>query len=122
MTKSDFWEIFDANQADVRRLVAKYHPTAATSGRQRGTVITARAAESACEEIRKDIREASVQMGITRFDTAAKERDAVALIRILNEAWFGMPESTSVRNEPGFFALCDLCEGLDDYDEATDEA
>lgn len=28
-----------------------------------------------------------------------------------------MPESRSVRSVPGFFVLCDLCEGVDREDE-----
>lgn len=37
-----------------------------------------------------------------------KKKDP-AIVGLLNEVWFGMPESMDSREAPGFGILCDLC-------------
>jgi hypothetical protein len=123
MTKEEFWVLFDPNQNKMRALVEKYHPTAAQQ--PRGLVdaekITAPLAEAACEVVRSDIRKKATELGVARFDQAVESRNAEMLVRVLNETWFGMPETMSVRSEPGFGVLCDLCEGLEPEDDDFDE-
>lgn len=72
--------------------------------------ITAPNAEIACEKIRKEIeadaREEEPVASFTRFVDEKKGEDLVAL---LNEVWFGIPESIGAHSLPGFNALCDLC-------------
>jgi hypothetical protein len=111
MTTSDWWSIFDEHRDVIRTLVAKYHPT---SGRKHNMPISAAGAEAACEAARNRILKDSTVPGIVRFDAAVQSRNVEVLISLLNDAWFGMPESMSVRSEAGFHQLCDLCEGVDD--------
>jgi hypothetical protein len=73
-----------------------------------------------CESVRNAILRDSRLPGVVRFDAAVAVRDADVLLRLLNETWFGVPESEYVRGEAGFFELCDLCEGIDRGEEEFD--
>ena len=49
-----------------------------------------------------------------------KGRQDSQISKIINDAWFGMPESSFIRSTPGFFVFCDLCSEsylLDEFDE-----
>lgn len=116
MNAAQWWALFDAHQQEMRDLVERYHPT---SGNRHEMPISAAGAEVACEVARNQILRESRVPGTVAFDAAVKARDARALATLLNGAWFGMPESTSVRYEPGFYELCDLCEGADEEDDAN---
>lgn len=107
-TAAEWWALFDHHKDDLRRIVLGYHPGVRLP-RRRAAEISAPGAEAACEAVRKEIAAGTKKDPVTRFDRAAEERDGPALAGLLNEAWFGLPESTSSRGVPGFGALCDLC-------------
>ena len=129
MQKQEWIDQFTANKDKLRQLVEKFHPaslilvvlagegvdvlTAATHSKDQYP-ITAPGPEAACVKIREEIREEKPLSPVLRFDAAAGNMATDELVQLLNDTWFGMPESEAVRGEPGFYELCDLCEGIDE--------
>ena len=120
MDTRDWWNTFNKNIVNLRKLVEVYHPTSEPVKHTDLHISTA-GAEAAGEVVRNVIRSNAKQSGLEIFDAAAKSKDAPKLIRILNEAWFGLPESMSSHSLPGFGSLCDLCEGIDDLPDCEVE-
>src|SRR6185295_10541074 len=108
-TPEEWWQLLRENLGNVRQLVAAYHPGVPEDRKKGGDMtITAAGAEALCSEYREEIAQRSC-LPVQRFDLAVKAGNHTELIDLGNETWFGMPESSEVRSEPGFFALCDLC-------------
>jgi hypothetical protein len=111
-TKGEWWSLVEREQWSLQDLVAKFHPDYRTPHPEHP--VTASRAEMVCEVVRKTIRERP-DPAVERIDPVEKFRgcletlDGEEMYRLLNETWFGMPESESVRSEPGFGVLCDLC-------------
>ena len=122
MKTQDWIATFNRSKNELRDLIAQFHPSvkAHTSALTKKTYkVTASSAEEACKVVRKQIRQMESQNPITVFDTLA-ENPAIhikELTSLLSGAWFGLPESSSVRSLPGFFELCDLCEGIDQEED-----
>jgi hypothetical protein len=106
----NWWNTVDTNWEQLSKLIYQFHPCYHVSHEY---TITASMAEKACESIRRDITR---QNACEAAEQAKLTRDADTLISILNETWFGMPESTDVRGVSGFFVLCDLCSS-DPYED-----
>lgn len=111
MNKIQWLEKLNANWLGLNSLIGQYHP------HYRGQVSyeflpSAPNAEKACEGIRQEIKD-SRRVDI---DKAFLEQDVEKLHSILNQTWFGIPESRSLVNKLGpiFYTLCDLCEGYDE--------
>ena len=132
MQKQEWVDQFTANKDKLRQLVEKFHPAslisvvlagegvdvlAAATHTAKQYPITAPGPEAACVKIREEIREENPLSPVLRFDAAAGNMDTDELVQLLNDTWFGMPESEAVREEPGFYELCDLCEGVDEEEE-----
>lgn len=126
MEKQDWINVFKDHKNNLRNLVVKFHPSSKSqvlvadssvevpSTLETAFTITALTAEEACEIVRQKILSTRPHNPVLIFDAAANDPiDTDQLIYLLNETWFGLPESASVRNLPGFYALCDLCEGID---------
>lgn len=107
MLLSDWWARVDNNWNSLLNAIASYHPLA-ESPRNHGP-ITAPGAEIACEVVRELIRRNDKGNPLDRAETAKQNRDVSEMLSVLNEAWFGAPESRSVYATPGFPTLCDLC-------------
>jgi len=43
------------------------------------------------------------------FDTAMSEKAAAVVHRLLDDAWYKLPDERWIRDLPGFGRLCDLC-------------
>ena len=69
--------------------------------------ITAPAAEAACAMIREQIKAEVTEDPVVGY----KQYQADKVMRIANEVWYGMPESSSVRNHSAFAVVCELAEG-----------
>jgi hypothetical protein len=52
-----------------------------------------------------------------RFRWAVETKDFDAAFALVNRAYWGLPESPSVRSLPGFHALCDACSEAPDPEE-----
>ena len=105
------------NSTALRNLVANYHPAARQPRRER-MPITAAAPEAACEFVRQQIRSERSDDPVARWDKAMSEADISQITALLEEAWFGVPESTACWNIPGFDIACDL---MDDPPEESEE-
>ena len=106
MTKEKWLYKAREHQDDLRSLVGNYHPSAGKPRHQMR--ITAPAAEAACERIRASIATREKEDPVVRFDRALMTGDIHEVNTVLNEAWFGVPESTSCWNIRGFSVAVDL--------------
>jgi len=127
MEKQNWIDVFNDHKNNLRNLVVRFHPSSKSqvlvadssvkvpsTTLETAYTITAPTAEEACEVVRQKILSTKPHNPVLIFDTASNDPiDTGQLIYLLNETWFGLPESSSVRNLPGFYALCDLCEGID---------
>lgn len=113
----EWWALAEANKEDLLQLVRKFHPY---YKKKHDHKITARKAENYAQIVRDDIaKEYSkgiptdpadlVENCFTKAGREVTDLSANTLVGILNETWMGMPEAFSVRSEPGFNVLCDLC-------------
>ena len=105
-TAEQWWWYFDTSKAVLRALVRNFHPWKPIA---REMPITATGAEMACDHIRREIANDFTGNPLDIFDKADTERDGAALVTLLNETWFGLPESMDCHSLPGFGILCDLC-------------
>jgi hypothetical protein len=71
-------------------------------------LITAPAAERACEEVRQRIKDQNDSDPLERFDTALEAGDWRTVYSLLDQAWFGVPETTSCWRIDGFTQAVDL--------------
>ena len=107
-TKDEWWDLLGENEQYVRDIIASYHPYYQHPHFMK---ITAPRAEQVREQVELQVEQQSQDEGdpAERFDAAVKAKDWGTLVNLMNEAWFGVPESTSCWGIPGFGALCDLC-------------
>ena len=92
-----------------------YHPGVMKAEQLSDFEITAPGAEAASVVIRERIAaETKGRDILAEFDRAVEREDIQALYSILNSAWFGVPESTSCWQIPGFKVAVSL---LDDPPE-----
>lgn len=124
-TKAEWWEFVDEHQDDLINCVRQFHPNSHTDYHpSREFMITASNAEAACERVRQAITKNNVGDPVLLAKMYILDRDP-QLALILNETWFGAPESTDVFHVPGFGVLCDLCSEsyvLHEEDEDVDSA
>lgn len=118
MTESDYLNYADAHKDKLIRLINNFHPVNRQPGRRRATVsnndkgdfITAPNAEAACGVIRKVIKDDYKGNPSDDFCKALVEKNWGTIFKILNEAWFGVPESTSCWEIDGFKEAVTLLE------------
>lgn len=106
LTADQWWSLVNKYKEQLRNLTAEFHPSNARWAQPMN--ITAAAAEAVSESIREDIEREQQEDPLTSFDrmVAAKDR---TLARLLNQVWFGVPESRDAHDLTGFHLLCDLC-------------
>lgn len=122
-TKEDWWSVFNSHKDDLRSLVSNFHPVCRNEEFAGEFSISAGAAEEACEHVRKAIVDSGINPSpVEEFDRAIASNDHNALIRLLNQTWFGIPESYDSRELPGFFPLCDLCSESWVFEEGDENA
>lgn len=112
MTNKEWVSLLEENLDNLIKLVEQFHPAghpARLTSREDKFVITAKDAEKICQSIREKIAAENDNSGLYTFLSALKEKDYDTVHSVLNETWFGLPESVQVRRLPGFYALCDLC-------------
>jgi len=118
----EWWAMVEHHQENILSLCAAFHPYYRKSHPQ--MPITAARAEEACKDVREEILKEGKGDPQVRFRANLKSKQAVEMVNLLNEVWFGMPESSNVREQPGFFELCDLCSEcycvIPDEDEEKD--
>lgn len=101
-----WWKSLEDNLADIKSIVMNFYPIGRKSSPDVG--ISAKGAEAACEVVRGEIAAKGLDPA-TEFQEAYAAKDGPRMVSLLNAAWFGMPESMSSRDVPGFHVLCNLC-------------
>lgn len=114
MNKNKWLALLNENWIELREVIAKYHPVYKnTLGHYEP--ITATRVERVSVKIRQDIEEKYLFTERPDILKMKKDGDCDSLITILNETWFGIPESRYevVKIGPVFSVLCTLCEGYE---------
>src|SRR5678816_773297 len=112
VTITEWMNIVRENKEDLLDLIKNYHPVNRQLGRRKNEDwITAPNAELACTVIRKAIRDSYQGMPPDMmFEQAMGDNDWATINLILNDAWFGVPESRSAWNIRGFRTAVHLIE------------
>jgi hypothetical protein len=115
MNKQEWLALAAHNRDQLKSLLSTYHPINRLPFRRQEHNITASAAESACEAIRVDINKRYVadprpRDPLGELDRAIDSGDIGVIQNLLNEAWFGVPESTDCWRIPGFTEAVELLE------------
>lgn len=98
-TKQEWWEFVDTNWDDLKNLIETFHPARKNTPEM---TITA----SRTEELRKVF--AGEFTELADYEKMKEERDT-KLANVLDETYWGIPESTDAWCFTGFGLLCDLC-------------
>lgn len=117
MTKQEWLDTAKTNQEILKEFILDWHPTNKIRPKPEMT-ITAPRTEEASEIVRALIRNnAGLIEPIVRFDLALFQSDIIGIHNVLSEAWFGVPESTSCWDIPGFSEAVALLEDLPEEDD-----
>ena len=109
MTEQEWISQAKQNRDKLASLLSMFHPVTLHKTDMK---ITAKAAELACENVRQSIRHNFEGSPVKQFDEALAVNDINTVNRLLNEAWFGVPESTSCWSIEGFKEAVELMEDL----------
>lgn len=113
MNTTEWLAATEASADDLRELLRIYHPINRASQYKGAPMsITAHGAEAACASVRADIVENSEGDPEMDFNDALADGNVGRLVKLLNEAWFGVPESTACWRIVGFKQAVDLLEDL----------
>jgi hypothetical protein len=116
MTENQWLDKVEENWEALKQLVMQYHPRASYSPQP--MQVTAPGAEMACEVVRRQIAsEGGQPVTEELLDRLKSEGDVGELTSLFNEAWFGVPESTSCWGIEGFGELVNLLEDPPEQDE-----
>ena len=105
-TKEEWWFLAKFHKDDLRNLICDFHPIYKRV--RRDMRITAPNAETACAMVRQEIVKETIDDPLECFDQFLDQKSD-GLVTILNQTWFGIPESLSCWDLKGFGVLCDLC-------------
>ena len=109
MTKQEWLQKARDNQDELVNLIAVYHPT----NNGPALPITAPVVEANSVAIRKQIKndmEYCLESAVVKFNKAIVAGNDGEIYNILQETWFGVPESTSCWNIRGFAECVSLLE------------
>lgn len=99
-----------SNEDVLKTFIKEWHPTNLVRNSMR---ITAHNAEAASRYVRAQIRNQAERADpIVRFELALAQSDIIGINNVLNEAWFGVPESTDCWSIKGFREAVELMEDL----------
>lgn len=107
-TKSEWWALAQEHADNLREIVLTYHPAIKFSYVDDLFEVTAPNAQAACNFVSDQIVKENDGCPVEKFDRYLLDSDPEMAI-ILNQAWFGIPESTRCWPVPSFGVLCDLC-------------
>lgn len=110
-----FWEKVESNWEVLVRLVQDWHPYSVDRVKKHSMPITAPGAQASCDLAIQSLKKTGDP--VSKMTSYRNDVNAIGIIMLLQETWLGLPESTSVRSLPGFFALCDICEFDFDFDD-----
>jgi hypothetical protein len=96
-----WWGQVIAAEHNLCYLLQNYHPVNLRPN-QMSLPITAPNAEIACASVGEEIRKNFEGDPVKEFKAAIQARDAHKVTNLLNDAWFGVPESTACWTITGF--------------------
>lgn len=105
----------------IKALIRAWHPINLTkpSKDRPGMRITAPNVENVLHAVRADIRRNTEGDPVSDFDAALQNGNTTKLSALMNDAWFGVPESTDCWRLEGFSEAVALLENdPDDEDES----
>lgn len=108
MTMSDWLAQAKRDETRLTALLRAYHPAA--PGEKRELPITAGRTEAFAQRVRQRIAAAAPYDPVATFQSALAADNVTIVTRLLNEAWFGVPESTDCWSVPGFSEAVALLE------------
>lgn len=121
MTSLEWIELARNHGEDLQSLIAEYHPSARVHAIRHEMEITAQAAERACELVREEIVREDPSDPVKRFVLALATGNVLDTYDLLNEAWFGVPESTSCWGIRGFKEAVELLEDPPEQEQNDSE-
>lgn len=127
-TKEEWLKFAEENKEKLAWLIKDYHPVNRQPGTRRASVlhrgdyITAPNAEAACVQVRNKIRQNFEGNPVQQFEEALRQKDVSKINKLLNDTWFGVPESTSCWNILGFKEAVELMEDIPDDDNDGEAA
>jgi len=110
MTETEWFAQAERDMDQIADVVRAYHPVNRQVATRPGDQVTAHGAERACQEARDHVRRNFEGDPVAQFKEAIQERNFPFAFSILNGTWFGVPESTSCWQIPGYRELVDLLE------------
>jgi len=119
MTKEQWIDKVKKHQVKLISLIEQWHPHNIRPEQDLEFKITAPNAERATRGIREDIKSKTTESPSAQFLRAIEESDEAVIYRILQQAWFGVPESTSCWRIEGFVEAVDLLDDPVDYEGAN---
>jgi len=105
-TAGEWWALFDLHKQEMLDLTSSYHPWYRIPHPEHK--ITAGRAEVVRQVFATEFASDESECPEARFHRYATLRDS-RMVELLNQVWFGMPESMESRDVIGFGVLCDLC-------------
>lgn len=111
MTKAHWLAKVHEHRDKLRGLILGYHPF---YRRSHSMPITAPNAESACRAVREAIAQETVVEPVLQFDAALNIGDVYTIYHLLNDVWFGVPESINCWRIEGFRQAVELIEDFVD--------
>ena len=128
MTKAGWLSAVEKNKDVIGKLLEQYHPRS-VKRKMESLRITAPAAEAAAENVRRHIVHRQMLAAATasqpedQFAEALASQDARRIFRLLEELWFGVPESSDCWQLPGFTTCVELLDDPpeDDYNPNEDD-
>jgi len=107
-TKEEWWELVDENWENLRKLISRFHPRKGKKFND-NFIITAPVPEKIRLQQVKEILKENFPVDILQYIEVLRSNRDTKLLRIVENTWWGLPESVEVRDFPGFGVLCDLC-------------
>ena len=117
MTTQEWLSAAASDAYELKDLLRHYHPASPLTADRLQMRITARGAEDACIVVRNDIRQNFEGDPVAQFDEALAEKNVGKINTLLNDAWFGVPESTECWTVTGFAEAVALIEDLPEDEE-----
>lgn len=111
MTEPEWIDKVKSNKELLTNFIKDWHPT--NINRKPSMRITAPNVEAAIHSVRASIRNQLESANpIAKFELALAQSDIQGINNILNETWFGVPESTDCWQIPGFREAVELIEDV----------
>lgn len=113
-TKDEWWQSVNDNWKNLKNIVLTYYPNQdkfPEGGYKTGKPFL-EGPQTACNHVIKEIQAeggALSRVSLSEYIEDLKEKRDSRLDNIFQSSWFGMPETSSIRQISGFHIFCDLC-------------